>query len=490
MLHLSICIITVVVLLNLVGLIVRPSEEVGTYLPGAYVLVSVWHAVWDRLSKESRERDLRYYDEVYVGEKPETARLIREMKYAGAALIIMFFSAVLYLVLEFGGIFESEKIDSLKRPENSGVEYKLVAEYENKDYELSLFLEPVHPDEERIEAMLDRVGEEIWDYVLWENEDEDRVTKKLRFPQHFLSEQVRIYWTFSDTELVTSDGRVASERLYKKAEVNITAHVSYYEGSRDFNCRFTICPASEESRNLAGIEQKTADLAGNDYEKEVELPDSFEGESLSFSIKKDDNSVLIFGLGVFAALLMLPYGLQNKKKKLKERNDQLICDYPELVSKLSLLLSSGLGIRVAFCRIVSDYEKRKMRQNIALRHSIISGRTKKSRKDDRRYLYEEMIRTRNEMALGVSETEAYENFGRRCKNMYYIRLASLLCRNVKKGAESIIPALRQEINEAARERQARIRKKGEETGMKLLLPMAGMFALILAVILVPAFMTI
>ena len=118
------------------------------------------------------------------------------------------------------------------------------------------------------------------------------------------------------------------------------------------------------------------------------------------------------------------------------------------------------------------------------------GRKKKNRREERRYVYEEMIRTRNEMALGVSETEAYENFGRRCKNMYYIRLASLLCRNVKKGAESIIPALRQEINEAARERQARIRKKGEETGMKLLLPMAGMFALILAVILVPAFMTI
>ena len=104
--------------------------------------------------------------------------------------------------------------------------------------------------------------------------------------------------------------------------------------------------------------------------------------------------------------MMLPYGLQVKKQKSEKRNTELICDYPELISKLSLLLSSGLGIRVAFERIASDYEKR--RQN---------GKRKKQ------YLYEEMIRTRNEMALGLSETEAYENFGKRCRNMYYIRLA-------------------------------------------------------------------
>ena len=75
-------------------------------------------------------------------------------------------------------------------------------------------------------------------------------------------------------------------------------------------------------------------------------------------------------------------------------------------------------------------------------------------------------------------------------NMYYIRLSALLCQNLKKGSESLLPSLYQEIAEARNERQAEIRRRGEEISVKLLVPMAGMFALVLAVLLVPAFLSI
>ena len=100
-----------------------------------------------------------------------------------------------------------------------------------------------------------------------------------------------------------------------------------------------------------------------------------------------------------------------------------------------------------------------------------------------------MRHTCHEMDSGVTEAEGYENFGRRCDLQIYIRLGALLSQNLRKGTKGLSELLKLESIQAFEERKARAKRLGEEAGTKLLLPMFLMLAVVLIIVIVPAFLT-
>ena len=480
MLYFSVYLIAAVAVLNLVGagLYINEKKSFRQGLPGAYVLILCIIRISDRLFPEKREISLKYFDEIYVGENPEEKRVAAQQKYAALGMIIAFFSAVLYLVFNFTGIFETGEIDTITRPEKGSRSIELVADYEGESYRIPLVVDQARPREEKLIKELEDFKEKLEAYILGNNSSADRVIYNLRLDTKALNEKIETYWSSSDANTVSPDGKVASESLAEKTEVRLHAILQYYDCSDEFETVVTVWPLNKETETAALLKNRMAELLERrKHNEEVALPEKINGREVRFREYKENNSKLVLMLGLLAAVLMLPYGLSRRQKMRKQRNVQLILDYPDVVSKLALLLESGLTIRLAFERIASDYEKRR---------AALSGRKKQEAK---RYAYEEMLRSRNEMLLGGSEAEAYEHFGRRCQSMYYIRLSALLCQNLRKGSESLLPSLYQEIAEARNERQAEIRRRGEEISIKLLVPMAGMFALVLAVLLVPAFLS-
>lgn len=107
-----------------------------------------------------------------------------------------------------------------------------------------------------------------------------------------------------------------------------------------------------------------------------------------------------------------------------------------------------------------------------------------------RYAYEEMKRVCHEMESGVAESESYENFGRRCNIQVYIRFGALLSQNLRKGTQGLTQLLKVESVQAFEERKARAKRLGEEAGTKLLLPMFLMLAVVLVIVIVPAFLSV
>ena len=92
-----------------------------------------------------------------------------------------------------------------------------------------------------------------------------------------------------------------------------------------------------------------------------------------------------------------------------------------------------------------------------------------------------------EMESGVTQTKAYERFGRRCRVQSYNRLATMLSQNVRKGATNLAVLLREEAAYAFEERKHTARRLGEKAGTKLLVPMMMLLGMIMVVIMVPAF---
>lgn len=209
-------------------------------------------------------------------------------------------------------------------------------------------------------------------------------------------------------------------------------------------------------------EQKEAD--------QIRLPVEVSGtqvEYLNIENKKDYSA---FFLSLFV-LVTLPFlWRRQRQEKLRQREEELMLDYPEVVNKIMLLLRAGLAIRSCFERICKEYHER-----------LETGAK-------RRYVYEEMTLTCQEMKHGVSEGEAIESFAKRCGQLPYLKFASLINQNIRKGSSELIMLLGTESMEAFEKRKEMVKKMGETAGTKLLLPMVMMLGVVVVIIIVPAFM--
>ena len=175
---------------------------------------------------------------------------------------------------------------------------------------------------------------------------------------------------------------------------------------------------------------------------------------------------------VFLFILYFLYPLYQQEK-IKEhenkRKEQLLRDFPEIVSQMALLCGAGMTIPKAWERIVKNYLEKRHHQ-------------------EGRPAYEAMERAYMRMCSKVPEQECYELFAEECKIAEYLKFASLLVQNARKGTKGMTSLLNMETRQALEERRRRARIKGEEAGTKLLLPMFFLLAIVLVMIIVPAFL--
>lgn len=174
-------------------------------------------------------------------------------------------------------------------------------------------------------------------------------------------------------------------------------------------------------------------------------------------------------LGILMAALFVLREDSERKEREKKREQLLLLDYAEMVSKLQVLVGAGMTVRNAWGRMVHDYENTDFRKE--------------------RPVYEEMRQTYYQMENGTSEGAAYREFGRRCRLQPYLKLSSILEQNRKTGTKNLRELLRTEVEDAFEMRKNLARRMGEEAGTKLLLPLFLLLLIVMIFIMVPAMMT-
>ena len=140
-----------------------------------------------------------------------------------------------------------------------------------------------------------------------------------------------------------------------------------------------------------------------------------------------------------------------------------------MVSKLTILLGAGMSVKQAWNKISDQYRG-----------------DEKNKKERPRLVYEEMMKTSREMEDGMGERSAYQRFAERTGVQLYRRFVRLLLQNMSKGSAGIYELLELETQNAYLERKNYAKKRGEEAGTKMLLPMMLMLGIVMAIVLVPA----
>ena len=98
-----------------------------------------------------------------------------------------------------------------------------------------------------------------------------------------------------------------------------------------------------------------------------------------------------------------------------------------------------------------------------------------------------MLYACNQLQAGISESRAYEMWAARTGLQDCARLSAMLVQNLKKGNAALLSRLKEEGDKALQEDLNLRRKKGEEAGTRLLVPMIMMMAIVMVLVMVPAF---
>lgn len=352
-------------------------------------------------------------------------------------------------------------------------EYLIDADGMLEQYPLTIQIEEKKLTKEQRQECLKDAKQELDVLILGENPSLERVSKPLYLPEALQGGAVTAEYHFSDYDVFDITGKI-TDTLAEPVFVEVSAELSC-QGETCLYAFFVQAVPRDKSKKELFAEKLQQLLASENNREDTEflqLPKEVDGIGVRWSEQRENRAIAATFLGLAGAFGIICSEKEGRKKKEMERRRQMMLDYPEIISKLSLLLGAGMNITCAWEKITSGYQALRKRSHMP-----------------RREAYEEMVATLHEIQQGVGELQAFENFGERCRLSVYRKLSSLIVQNIRKGAKGMQRLLDTEEREAFELRKAQARKMGEEAGTKLLLPMGMMLVVVLVILLAPAGLT-
>lgn len=324
--------------------------------------------------------------------------------------------------------------------------------------------------EEKVVQYAEELLERLPELILGENEDVEHVSGELLLADSYEGYPFTVTWESGNRDVLSDDGSVGAVEEPTEAVLYIT--LQYQDYSKEERLQVTVIPEilSEEERAYLELEEYLLESERNSRAGGTwTLPMEWKGKAVSWRLKETENCLLIWALTPIVCLAVYFSFDNDIHREVQKKQESIRRQYPELVHKLTLYIGAGMTIRGAFQKIGSDYEK------------------KTNRPRDENAVGREVLYTCRELQSGIAEGAAYERFGRRIGLREYIKLGALLGQNLKRGNSTLTERLREEAEKACAESIQRARKLGEEAGTKLLIPMVVMLAIVMVMIMIPAF---
>lgn len=417
---------------------------------------------------------------IYVREEPKDKTMVHLCKLVST---ILFLVLCINAVSILASLSETSLIKNsyfIKRPYYGEEETTVtldVGEGNKIWQEVEIRLQERHyTQSEKIDEVLEKAMKYLDKVVLGDNVSYEYVTEQLYLIRKIPDLQVGVSWDFDQKGIISSDGKITiSAEEVEGILVTITATLSYYGTKILYPINVVVFPKEKtaEEKLFLQLEEEIYNRQVEDPEDEyIELPKVIGDQKLTYSDNDGKDKYIINLLGIVAVLCIGISGYSQLEKEKKKKDRQMLLDYPDVINKLVLLVGAGMTIKNAWGKMCIEYENKC--GNKAL--------------NTKRYVYEEMVATHNEIQNGVTEIEAYDHFGRRVQLVPYMKLSSLLVQNTKKGTADLLQLLEYEAIQAFEERKEVAKRLGEEAGTKLLGPMVLMLFIVLAIIMIPAFM--
>ena len=402
--------------------------------------------------------------------------------YAG----VMVLGVLLYITS--GSDREKIKDNALpQNPPGGGTKYYTVDAKVGEEVfeEMEIKVSPREYSNDELDEMLEECIKKGRSVLLNGNADLEEIEDDLCFFEKIEGYPFSFEWEVADPEKIGASGELLSPEPFE-TQVRMTAYHKSF--TKDFGIPIRAVPGKRKQTALKRV--KLSDLIREQLEnnamnnaedpvshgdtvqtekKELILPDSMEGETVEYYTagEKRNPAYLAVSVGVCGALW---FGFKkDREKRSRDRIKDIRREFPGMLRQMTMYLSAGMTVRNIWFFLCEEAGKKK---------------------DGKSPLFEEMEITVNELKSGASEAGAYTDFGKRTAMPETVRFSALLSQNVKTGGSRLSDLLREETEKAVSEQKQRAVKAGEEAGTKLLFPMMLLLGDMMAIIMVPAFMSI
>ncbi len=380
---------------------------------------------------------------------------------AGIALTVMVF------IKEAGE--ETEIPGSLPRNESGegSYEHTLDLYADGKEYKnVAIHVSDKQYTDEELQSMLPAFHKALEEAFIGDNSDASDISSPVDPVVGLDGYPFEVEWEYSIRTAIDPGGNIRIEPDPGGTLLEVTALITYADLRERYIFPVMLVPKADSDTDLktAVCEKLKEEDVRSRFEDTLKLPAEYKGIKLSWSEPKKNSAVILLLMSFAIPILLFFAGDHDLTKKMKEREEEMLLDYPDIISKMVLYIGAGMTVRSAW-------------KKTALQNSSLSDH----------HAYKEMLVTVRELERGIGEAEAYRHFAGRCGIKQYVKFASLLEQNLKLGASGFLMSLRQEAARAEEERKAAVKRRGEEAGTKLLLPMMLDLGIVMAVIIVPAF---
>lgn len=395
------------------------------------------------------------------------------MKIGVASYVLLAVAFVLGAILLRQDVAEEEVQRNAYGAGSRTEEYTAVVEGEQEEIPLEVEISEQQYEAEEVQTIFAEVMEKLDTLILGENASFDRIETDMKLVTAVEGYPVQIQWVLSSYESMDMDGTLKQEQLSEDGEfVELQGYLTLQDMEAVYVRSVMIYPKKEAELSLGErldrlIREKNEETI---TKESFHLPETIDGKTIVWKEATDNSGYVVWAMGLLSAILIVLRKKEKEKEEKKKLEEEMLQDYPKIISTFTLLLETGMTVKSAWTKIIQNYEK----------HKEETGERK---------AYAEMCETYYRMQSGVAEATAYEQFGNRCGLVPYRKFGVLLSQNLRKGSKGLAELLLMESIQATEEKKSKMKQRAEAAGTKLLLPMFAMLGVVLIMVIAPAFMT-
>ncbi len=392
---------------------------------------------------------------------------------------------VVYLILALGGMFgiilgnnyrpAAAATTVIERPEFGeaseiyNLSYTIESNEGIKEGLMPLVIEPKLPLGDEAIKLLESKYEPLLLYMLSEEGKQNHLTSDLHFEAEPFEEAIKVKYVSLEPEFLSDIGELRRNMMALETKYPIsvlaTLEISNLQMSFVYNFDAYRAPLNLSEESNLVIERVQIEP------NQIILPETLaenDGHVDWLTTMEGVRGIQVFAASVLIAMILYVLKKRDLDQAIEDRQALILGDFPDVVSKLTLLINAGMTFNRAWHKIVIDYQER-------------SGRT--------RPLYEEMVMTTTQLQNGMPEREALEEFGKRTGSKEVIRMTAILIQNLRRGSSALSASLKQLSHEAWEIRTSNAKMLGEKASTKLLLPMGISFITVIIIVLAPTLMS-
>ncbi len=440
----------------------------GTFMA---LVISLGECAWTLLEKVSPLDSLKHKiakqlrkSQVVSSKKLDVLTDEFIAKSLGVGLVVIFAFNLVELGSTLHKLFLRDEKNIIEREEYGGdvIKEEIAYEVSGENHTVVLEVSPVRLSEEDFYEKAQKVADDIEkDYL----KKGTVISQDIELPLTDAEGVFDISWESNNPELVSSRGRIKTPLDSHTVKASLTMVISYHDYSASFDYQIELGLGEKSTNQLLEeeVEQALTDLEKkNPEEKEILIPREINGISISFQQEETSGGALMLGILFGTGIVVI--NISGISEKGRKRDRELVREYPYFVDSMWLYIESGMNIK----RAIQQY---------------VSGCTSQEN-----ILVEELKLTLNQIDNSQAEYTAYENLGARLEVPLYMNLMRHISQNLRMGTKDLRGLMETEVAMSLEARKEAAKKLGEEASTKLIFPMILLLLVIMAIIMVPAFM--